>query len=557
MNRIFKDLYGKQALQLAVWTTLALVLWLGAYRLSNKLSEKNQNVRITQELLETNYTLLKFYDTFFDIRTEFTVKGKQYTSIIQTLKSDKEKLRMLSDNSQNVNIKANLENAYETSDKIREQITSAYIAQEAVRGRNSELISDILFAESQIEKTLTFNADTFAILTLKSVIAQREKSMSDLQAHQFNELLALTDKLLAVVPDNQIVKDKIQTYKLYLQRYAEQLVTAGISETEQLTNAPDYELSVSEYYYILSELKTQFETEADKKQYYTILSYLLAIIPFVPLFFLIFRTERFHKQELNEIRKAAEKLTDAESDRSFETVRTMQIRLRFQTVNRIFKSYREAVAQFRNAPEQQHTFESAHSDDNVLPALSELSTYVTTRFAEYETIIAQKDKRYQFSEKLSEFNAILRNNLNTPAEISTKIVSALSDFLSIEIAGIYILRSTKTTQNLELAGAYAYNMKKEITRSFNLGEGLVGTCAAENNVIYLPEIQEDYLTITTAFGHLKPKHLYLYPIANKSKVLGVLELASVNSLDNEKTEFVKALCRDIALTFSFMQTYQD
>jgi len=51
-----------------------------------------------------------------------------------------------------------------------------------------------------------------------------------------------------------------------------------------------------------------------------------------------------------------------------------------------------------------------------------------------------------------------------------------------------------------MVAAFAFDRKKYIDQTFQLGEGLVGTCAIEKQKIYLTEVPENYLQITSGLG---------------------------------------------------------
>ncbi len=74
---------------------------------------------------------------------------------------------------------------------------------------------------------------------------------------------------------------------------------------------------------------------------------------------------------------------------------------------------------------------------------------------------------------------------------------------------------------------YAYNRRKFIKQEFKIGQGLVGECAYEREIIYRKEIPEDYFTISSGLlGEKKPKTLLLSPLIGDEKLQGVIELAS-------------------------------
>jgi PAS domain S-box-containing protein len=97
---------------------------------------------------------------------------------------------------------------------------------------------------------------------------------------------------------------------------------------------------------------------------------------------------------------------------------------------------------------------------------------------------------------------------------------------------------------------YAFNRKKYINQEFKIGQGLIGECAYEMDVIYRNEIPDDYVTITSGIlGDKKPKCLLIVPLVSDEKLHGVIEFAFlVETLPELTVHFMKELGEIIART---------
>ncbi|MBO7432784.1 MAG: PAS domain S-box protein [Salinivirgaceae bacterium] len=139
----------------------------------------------------------------------------------------------------------------------------------------------------------------------------------------------------------------------------------------------------------------------------------------------------------------------------------------------------------------------------------------------------------------------LQNDLGN---LSYLTLVELIKYIDVIQGAFYIYNETDNT--LENTATYAYNRRKYLDTKFQIGEGLVGQCAYEMDVIFRREIPEDFITITSGIlGDQKPTSLLLVPLITDEKLQGVLEFASLKDDINElKIRFIKELSDIIART---------
>ncbi|MDP4209419.1 MAG: PAS domain S-box protein [Bacteroidota bacterium] len=97
---------------------------------------------------------------------------------------------------------------------------------------------------------------------------------------------------------------------------------------------------------------------------------------------------------------------------------------------------------------------------------------------------------------------------------------------------------------------YAYNRKKYISQEFRVGQGLIGQCAYEMDIVYRTEIPDDYATISSGIlGDKKPKSILIVPLVSDEKLQGVIEFAFLlDELPELTLHFMKELGEIIART---------
>lgn len=94
-------------------------------------------------------------------------------------------------------------------------------------------------------------------------------------------------------------------------------------------------------------------------------------------------------------------------------------------------------------------------------------------------------------------------------------------------------------QRLVKMASYASDGQEVGTVSFGAGEGLVGQCLLENKAIYLRDIPNHYINITSGLGTAPARCITLLPVEFEEKVMAVMELASFTELSSLQQELLE------------------
>jgi hypothetical protein len=156
---------------------------------------------------------------------------------------------------------------------------------------------------------------------------------------------------------------------------------------------------------------------------------------------------------------------------------------------------------------------------------------------------------------IAKFSDLLRDNQNLEInEIAYIFIRELVSYIDANQGAIYIInRDAKPQPVVEAVAAYAYSRRKFINRTFYTNEGLVGRCILEEDVIYMDDIPQNYLHITSGLGEALPRSVILAPIRVNEITYGVVEIASFNPLKPHQRDFVKNISEDFATTVANAQ----
>lgn len=189
------------------------------------------------------------------------------------------------------------------------------------------------------------------------------------------------------------------------------------------------------------------------------------------------------------------------------------------------------------------------SEDTLGKSLIDMGTSLRKAQEDVEKRRAEDAHRQWINEGLANFGAILRQDNNDLKQLAINITRNLVEYLGANQGGLFILNSDNGGDpSFEQLASFAYNRQKFIQKNILWGEGLIGTCAIEKQTIYLTNIPENYITISSGLGEAKPRSLLIVPLNVDDNVLGMLELASFHNFDSYQIDFVEKVAQSIAQT---------
>ncbi len=163
----------------------------------------------------------------------------------------------------------------------------------------------------------------------------------------------------------------------------------------------------------------------------------------------------------------------------------------------------------------------------------------------------EDEKQNWATQGLAKFGEILRQNTDDMHEFAYHIISNLVKYIDANQGGLFIINDDdKNDPYVELLAFYAYERRKYMEKRIDIGVGLIGRCVQEQKTIYMTELPDEYITITSGLGQSVPNALLIIPLKVNDEIFGVVELAGFNSFDDHIIKFVEEVGESIASTIS-------
>lgn len=196
-------------------------------------------------------------------------------------------------------------------------------------------------------------------------------------------------------------------------------------------------------------------------------------------------------------------------------------------------------------------FSKASEEDILGQALVSMRFSLQEAKKEEEKMREAEEEQKWATAGFAQFGEILRNNTDDIEAFTFNIISNLVKYTNSNQGAMFLINdSDENYRYIEMTSCYAYDRKKFVDKKISIGEGLVGQCVLEGEMIYMTDIPDSYVRITSGLGDSNPRALAICPLKFNDKVYGVIELASFNVYKEYQLNFIEKLCESIASTIS-------
>jgi len=163
----------------------------------------------------------------------------------------------------------------------------------------------------------------------------------------------------------------------------------------------------------------------------------------------------------------------------------------------------------------------------------------------------EAQQRNWANKELARFGDILRRNHDNLSLFYFEILSNLVQVTNSNQGAVFIINDyTDEISYMELQACYAWDKEKFLEKKVYKGEGLAGQAWQEENTIYITDVPENYIQISSGLGRKRPTNLLIVPIKANEFFYGVIELASFHLYEPFQIEFIEKIAESFAATLA-------
>jgi PAS domain S-box-containing protein len=192
-----------------------------------------------------------------------------------------------------------------------------------------------------------------------------------------------------------------------------------------------------------------------------------------------------------------------------------------------------------------------NTEYKVLSENDKLGLSITGMKDKLQKLVSEDARRQWSSEGVARFSALLRENSDDLKLLCDNLLADLVKYINANQGAIFLLNDeNRDNKVLELVSAYAWKRKKHITKTIEIGEGLIGQAAIERDTVFLTDVPDNFITITSGMGDANPRSILIVPLLFNDELFGIMEFASFRVYEPFEVQFVEKLAEITASTIS-------
>jgi HAMP domain-containing protein/CheY-like chemotaxis protein/signal transduction histidine kinase len=183
--------------------------------------------------------------------------------------------------------------------------------------------------------------------------------------------------------------------------------------------------------------------------------------------------------------------------------------------------------------------------------VAELKDYINTMIDNLRLTTDRNNEQDWLKTNLARFTGMLQGQRDL-SSVGRMLLSELAPLVNAQQGVIYQMQSDESPE-LVLLSAYADDGPNGHPHQLQIGEGLVGQCAAEKRRMLITEVPSSAVSIRSGLFKAIPSNVIVLPVLFEDRVKAVIELASLSTLTASHLAFLEQLTASIGIVLNSIE----
>jgi len=183
--------------------------------------------------------------------------------------------------------------------------------------------------------------------------------------------------------------------------------------------------------------------------------------------------------------------------------------------------------------------------------VSELKDNINTMIGNLRFTTDRNTEQDWLKTNLARFTNMLQGQRDL-ATVGRMLLSELAPLVEAHNGVIYLV-DTEGAPSLKLLAAYADGGSDGHPERLNIGEGLIGQCAADGKRMLIGEVPSNVVPIHSGLFRTAPRSVIVLPVRFEGQVKAVIELASVGTFTDLQKSFLEQLTAGIGIVLNSIE----
>ncbi|MDQ0195008.1 CHASE3 domain-containing protein [Paenibacillus wynnii] len=163
-------------------------------------------------------------------------------------------------------------------------------------------------------------------------------------------------------------------------------------------------------------------------------------------------------------------------------------------------------------------------------------------------------EREQWSKDQINYMSIALQETADISSLCRIFMNKLASILEMQYGAVFVLTNEEELEHIYSYAGNGDRDKSDLSAPIKLGEGLVGQCALDKQIIVVEELPTDYISIKSGLGQTAPRYAVIAPVVFENGVVAVIEIASLNKWASYHYELLNQLMKMMAVSINSVMT---